>query len=52
PDLLVQIVRKSVFADPALRFQDAGEFGHALDVLGRRANLPLGPETLAPEATG
>ena len=51
PDLLVQIVRKSVFADPALRFQEAGEFANALEVLGRRANLRLGPDTLAPEAT-
>lgn len=50
PDLLVQIVRKACFADPALRFQDAAEFGNALDVVGRRANLRLGPETLAPEA--
>lgn len=50
PDLLVQIVRKAVFADPALRFQDAGEFVNALDVLGRRASLRLGPESLAPEA--
>jgi serine/threonine-protein kinase len=50
PDLLVQIVRKAVFADPALRFQDSGEFVNALDVLGRRANLRLVPETLAPEA--
>jgi len=46
----VQIVRKAVFADPALRFQDASEFVNALDVLGRRANLRLVPETLAPEA--
>jgi serine/threonine-protein kinase len=51
PDLLVQIVRKSVFSDPALRFQEAGEFANALDVLGRRSNLRLGPDTLAPEAT-
>ena len=51
PDLLVQIVRKSVFADPALRFQDSSEFVNALEVLGRRANLRLVPETLAPEAT-
>jgi serine/threonine-protein kinase len=50
PELLVQIVRKAVFADPALRFQDAAEFANALEVLGRRANLRLGPETLAPEA--
>jgi len=50
PELLVQIVRKAVFADPALRFQEAGEFVNALDVLGRRAALRLGPESLAPEA--
>ena len=29
---------------------EAAEFGNALDVLGRRANLRLAPETLAPEA--
>lgn len=50
PDLLVQIVRKAVYADPALRFGDAGEFANALEVLGRRANLRLGPEAISAEA--
>lgn len=52
PDLLVQIVRKAVFADPTLRFRDAAELASALEVLGRRANLSLSPETIAPEAEG
>ena len=50
PELLVQVVRKACYADPALRFADATEFSNALDVVGRRANLPLGPEAIAPEA--
>ena len=50
PELLVQIVRKAVFADPSLRFADAAEFANALDVVGKRANLRLAPESLAPEA--
>jgi serine/threonine-protein kinase len=50
PELLVQIVRKALFADPALRFQSAVEFLNALEVLARRANLALTPETLAAEA--
>lgn len=52
PDLLVQIVRKAVFADASLRFQDAAEFIKALEVLAQRANLYLGPETLAAELKG
>ncbi len=51
PELLVQIVRKALFADPALRFQDSAEFIRALEVLARRANLPLTPESLAGEAS-
>jgi serine/threonine-protein kinase len=50
PELLVQIVRKALFADPMLRFHSAGEFLGALEVLARRANLALTPETLAAEA--
>jgi hypothetical protein len=50
PELLVQVVRKACYADPALRFADAAEFANALDVVGRRANLSLGPEAIAPEA--
>lgn len=49
PELLVQIVRKAVYADPGLRFQEAAEFANALEVLARRANLPLGAAALAPE---
>ncbi|HCF58613.1 MAG TPA: protein kinase [Myxococcales bacterium] len=50
PELLVQIVRKACFADPALRFQDASEFLKALEVLSQRAGFALSPESLAPEA--
>ncbi len=52
PELLVQIVRKAVFADPALRFQDAPEFLKALEVLAQRANLFLGPDAIAAELKG
>jgi serine/threonine-protein kinase len=51
PELLVQIVRKACFADPALRFQDAAEFIRALDVLAQRAGLSLARSALGPEAT-
>jgi serine/threonine-protein kinase len=47
PELLVQIVRKACFADPTLRFQDAGELAHALEVLARRAGIALSPEPLS-----
>ena len=50
PELLVQIVRKACYADPALRFQDAAEFANALEVLARRAGLQLEPAAIAPEA--
>jgi serine/threonine protein kinase len=49
PELLVQIVRKAVYADASLRFKDASEFINALEVLARRASLALSPESLAPE---
>jgi serine/threonine-protein kinase len=52
PELLVQIVRKAVYADASLRFQDAGEFLHALEVLARRSNLALAAESIAPEVAG
>ncbi len=50
PELLVQVVRKAVFSDPSLRFQDAAEFANALEVVGRRASLQLAPDAIAPEA--
>lgn len=49
PELLVQIVRKAVFADAALRFRDASEFIDALEVLSKRAGLALSGESVAPE---
>jgi len=50
PELLVQIVRKAVYADSSLRFQTAAEFIQALEVLSQRANFALSPDALAPEA--
>jgi serine/threonine-protein kinase len=52
PELLVQIVRKAVFADPTLRFQDAAEFLNALEVLARRSSWTLGPAAIAEEVGG
>jgi eukaryotic-like serine/threonine-protein kinase len=49
PELLVQIVRKAVYADASLRFQDAAEFQGALEALARRARLTPSPESIAPE---
>ncbi len=49
PDLLVQIVRKAVFANASLRFQDTSEFATALEVLAKRAGLPLSGESVAAE---
>jgi eukaryotic-like serine/threonine-protein kinase len=49
PELLVQIVRKALFADPSLRFQSANELYRALSVLVARANLENGDQALAHE---
>jgi len=52
PELLVQIVRKAVFAEPGLRFQEAAEFINALEVLARRQSWTLAPAAIAAEVTG
>jgi serine/threonine-protein kinase len=48
PDMGAQIVRKACFADRALRFQSAGEFQKAVEVLARRNNWPMTVEALKP----
>jgi serine/threonine-protein kinase len=48
PDMAAQIVRKALFADRALRFQSAGEFQRALEVLARRQSWPMTVEALKP----
>lgn len=48
PSSWVQIVCKAVYADASLRFKHAPKFINALEVLSRRAGLPLSSESLAP----
>jgi serine/threonine-protein kinase len=48
PDYAVQVARKALFADRLRRFQTAGEFSKALEVLARRAGWPLTVEALQP----
>ncbi|MBU8900497.1 serine/threonine protein kinase [Corallococcus sp. H22C18031201] len=48
PHYAVQVARKALFADRARRFQTAGEFLKALEVLARRAGWPLTVEALQP----
>ena len=49
PELLIQIVRKALFADLNLRFQNAGDFLRALDALSIRSGLTGGDKALAKE---
>jgi len=49
PELLHQIVRKALFVDPRMRFQNAGELIAALAALGPRARMVPTPATLADE---
>ncbi len=49
PELLMQIVRKALFADPQLRFQTASEFLKALSVLVVKAGLGRGDQALMRE---
>ncbi|HEX4621807.1 MAG TPA: serine/threonine protein kinase, partial [Myxococcaceae bacterium] len=43
-----QIVRRALFADRVLRFQNAGEFAKALELLARRSGWPLTVDALKP----
>lgn len=49
PELLHQIVRKALFVDPRMRFQNAGEFLAALQALNARAKLVPMQSALAEE---
>jgi serine/threonine-protein kinase len=48
PDMAAAIVRKSLFADRAQRFQSAGEFLKSLEVLARRNGWPVSVDALKP----
>lgn len=48
PEFAAQITRKALFADRTRRFQSAGEFLKALELLARREGWPLGAEALKP----
>jgi serine/threonine protein kinase len=43
-----QVVRRALFADRALRFQNAAEFSKALEFLARRSGWPLTVDALKP----
>jgi serine/threonine-protein kinase len=48
PDFLVSVVRHATFADRQKRFQTAGEFSRALQVLAQRNSWPLTVAALNP----
>jgi serine/threonine-protein kinase len=48
PFYAAQIVRRALFADRALRFQNAAEFAKALELLARRSGWPLTVDALKP----
>jgi serine/threonine-protein kinase len=48
PDMAAAIVRKSLFADRAMRFQTASEFLKSLEVLARRNGWPVSVDALKP----
>ena len=48
PEYASQIARKALMADRSLRFQTAGEFARALELLARRNGWPLTVDALRP----
>jgi eukaryotic-like serine/threonine-protein kinase len=48
PFYATQIVRRALFADRALRFQNATEFARTLELLARRSGWPLTVDALKP----
>jgi eukaryotic-like serine/threonine-protein kinase len=48
PEFAAQLVRRALLAEKTLRFQSAGEFQKALEVLAKRSGWPLSVEALRP----